>query len=125
MCQLSVVGVALASAISQCVSAGLILRALTKVQDCYVLDTKKLHLDPCHNKEHSGPWSSGRFPECHFAIANLFIQAGVNSFDSSHGQGQQRRRQCRCHDLRLHGRILYGLCKLYEPELRLLASRTA
>ena len=46
VCQLSVMGVALASAISQCASAGLILHALTKVQDCYVLDTKKLHLDP-------------------------------------------------------------------------------
>ena len=34
VCQLNVMGVALASAISQCVSAGLILRALTKVQDC-------------------------------------------------------------------------------------------
>ena len=45
VCQLSVMGVALASAISQCASAGLILHALTKVQDCYVLDTKKLHLD--------------------------------------------------------------------------------
>jgi len=81
VCQLSVVGVALASAISQCVSAGLILHALTKVQDCYVLDTKKLHLDP-HNKEHSGPWSSAGFQNAIFAIANLFIQAGVNSFDS-------------------------------------------
>ena len=45
VCQLSVMGVALASAISQCVSAGLILRALTKVQDCYRLDRKKLHFD--------------------------------------------------------------------------------
>ena len=38
VCDLSVVGVALASAISQCVSAFLILRALTRVQDCYALD---------------------------------------------------------------------------------------
>ena len=34
VCQLSVMGVALASAISQCAAAGLILHALTKVQDC-------------------------------------------------------------------------------------------
>lgn len=38
-------GVALASAISQCVSAGLILRALTKVQDCYALDLHAIKLD--------------------------------------------------------------------------------
>ena len=46
VCDLSVVGVALASAISQCVSAFLILRALTRVQDCYALDPHKLQLDP-------------------------------------------------------------------------------
>ena len=45
VCQLNVMGVALASAISQCVSAGLILRALTKVQDCYALDPHAIKLD--------------------------------------------------------------------------------
>ena len=46
VCQLNVVGVALASAISQCVSAALILHALTKVEDCYALDFKAVQLDP-------------------------------------------------------------------------------
>ena len=46
VCDLSVVGVALASAISQCVSAFLVLRALTRVQDCYALDFHKVALDP-------------------------------------------------------------------------------
>ena len=82
VCQLSVVGVALASAISQCVSAGLILHALTKVQDCYVLDTKKLHLDPATTKSILGLGLPAGFQNAIFAIANLFIQAGVNSFDS-------------------------------------------
>ncbi len=50
VCQLSVMGVALASAISQCVSAGLILRALTKVQDCYALDLHAIKLDPGRTK---------------------------------------------------------------------------
>lgn len=75
-------GVALASAISQCVSAGLILHALTKVQDCYVLDTKKLHLDPATTKSILGLGLPAGFQNAIFAIANLFIQAGVNSFDS-------------------------------------------
>ena len=82
VCQLSVMGVALASAISQCVSAGLILHALTKVQDCYVLDTKKLHLDPATTKSILGLGLPAGFQNAIFAIANLFIQAGVNSFDS-------------------------------------------
>ncbi len=70
------VGVALASAISQCVSAGLILHALTKVQDCYVLDTKKLHLDPATTKSILGLGLPSGFQNAIFAIANLFIQAG-------------------------------------------------
>ena len=118
VCQLSVMGVALASAISQCVSAGLILHALTKVQDCYVLDTKKLHLDPATTKSILGLGLPAGFQNAIFAIANLFIQAGVNSFDSLMVKGNSAAANARCHDLRLHGRILYGLCKLYEPELR-------
>ncbi len=73
---------------------------------------------PRHNKEHSGPWSSVRFPECHFRHCKPVHSGGGQLLRFPHGQGQQRRCQCRCHDLRLHGRILYGLCKLYEPELR-------
>ena len=73
---------ALASAISQCVSAGLILRALTKVQDCYRLDRKKLHLDAATTKSILGLGVPAGFQNAIFAIANLFIQAGVNSFDS-------------------------------------------
>ena len=53
VCRLSVVGVALASAISQCVSAALILRALTRAQDCYALDVHQLHLDPATTKSNS------------------------------------------------------------------------
>ena len=82
VCRLSVVGVALASAISQCVSAGLILRALTRVPDCYALDPKKLHLDAATTKSILGLGVPAGFQNAIFAIANLFIQAGVNSFDS-------------------------------------------
>ena len=84
VCQLSVMGVGRgrASAISQCVSAGLILRALTKVQDCYRLDRKKLHLDAATTKSILGLGVPAGFQNAIFAIANLFIQAGVNSFDS-------------------------------------------
>ena len=46
VCKLDVVGVALASAISQCVSAGLILHALTQVQDCYALHFREARPDP-------------------------------------------------------------------------------
>ena len=79
---MSVAGVALASAISQCVSAALILRALTRAQDCYALDVHQLHLDPAMTKRILSLGLPAGFQNAIFAIANLFIQAGVNSFDS-------------------------------------------
>ena len=75
-------GVALASAISQCVSAFLVLRALTRVQDCYALDFHKVALDPATTKRILALGLPAGFQNAVFAIANLFIQAGVNSFDS-------------------------------------------
>ena len=82
VCQLNVMGVALASAISQCMSAGLILRALTKVQDCYALDLHAIKLDLGMTKRILLLGVPAGFQNAVFAIANLFIQAGVNSFDS-------------------------------------------
>ena len=80
--QLSVAGVALASTIAQCVSAALILRALTKVQDCYALDFSKLGLDVAITRRILLLGVPAGLQNAVFAIANLFIQAGVNSFDT-------------------------------------------
>ena len=82
VCKLDVAGVALASTISQCVSAGLILHALTKVQDCYALDIHAIRLDLGMTKRILLLGVPAGFQNAIFAIANLFIQAGVNSFDS-------------------------------------------
>ena len=64
------------------VSAALILRALTRAQDCYALDVHQLHLDPATTKSILALGVPAGFQNAIFAIANLFIQAGVNSFDS-------------------------------------------
>ena len=82
VCQLSVVGVALASAISQCVSAGLILHALTKVQDSYALHLRELKFDRTIGQRVLMLGVPAGLQNAVFAFANLFIQAGVNSFDS-------------------------------------------
>ena len=82
VCNLSVVGVALASAISQCVSAGLILHALTKVQDSYALHLCEVKFDKAMGKRILLLGVPAGMQNAIFAIANLFIQAGVNSFDS-------------------------------------------
>ena len=82
VCRLDVAGVALASAISQCVSAFLVLRALTRVKDCYALDFHKAALDPATTQRILALGIPAGLQNAIFAIANLFIQAGVNSFDS-------------------------------------------
>ena len=82
VCHLSVVGVALASAISQCVSAGLILHALTKVQDSYALHFRELKFDRMIGQRVLMLGVPAGLQNAVFAFANLFIQAGVNSFDS-------------------------------------------
>ena len=82
VCHLSVVGVALASAISQCVSAGLILHALTKVQDSYALHLREVKFDRTIGQRVLMLGIPAGLQNAVFAFANLFIQAGVNSFDS-------------------------------------------
>lgn len=82
VCGLSVMGVALASAISQCVSAALILHALTGVQDCYALHLQDIRLDSDMTRRILLLGVPAGLQNAIFAIANLFIQAGVNSFDS-------------------------------------------
>ena len=82
VCRLDVAGVALASNIAQCVSAGLILRALTRVQDSYALHLREVRFDPIMTRRVLMLGLPAGFQNAIFAIANLFIQAGVNSFDS-------------------------------------------
>ena len=82
VCKLDVAGVALASTIAQCVSAGLILRALTRVQDSYALHLREIRFDPNMTRRILMLGLPAGFQNSIFAIANLFIQAGVNSFDS-------------------------------------------
>ena len=82
VCRLDVAGVALASTIAQCVSAGLILCALTRVQDSYALHLREVRFDPIMTRRVLMLGLPAGFQNAIFAIANLFIQAGVNSFDS-------------------------------------------
>lgn len=81
-CRLDVAGVALASIISQYLSAFLILRQLLREKGDWQLRLKELRLN--RNKA-IGILQLGLpagFQNVIFAIANLFIQAGVNSFDA-------------------------------------------
>ncbi len=80
--RMGVAGVALASIISQYLSAGLVLRALVGSRACYAV--RRSALRPHADKVRAivalgGP---AGLQIAIFAMANLFIQAGVNSFDT-------------------------------------------
>lgn len=79
---LDVAGVAIASVISQYISAFLVLKSLLKVKDMYGLDIRKLrfHQDKVKAILTIGIPSSLQYAI--FQIANLFVQVGVNSFDA-------------------------------------------
>ena len=83
VCKMDVAGVAAASIISQYLSAFLILRALIKVGGDYALRLSKLRFD----KRMAGYLIQIGLPaglqNGIFQVANLFIQAGVNTFDAT------------------------------------------
>ena len=75
-------GVALASMLSQCVSAGLIVCSLMRSTDIYRLNLRELHF---YRDKASHVLSIGvpaGLQNAIFSVANLFIQAGVNSFST-------------------------------------------
>ena len=83
VCHMSVAGVALASAISQYLSAGLILRALFRTQECYGLRLPELCLNADKAIDILKIGMPGGMQNAIFQIANLFIQVGVNSFSAT------------------------------------------
>ena len=75
-------GVALASMLSQCVSAGLIVRSLMRSKEIYSLSLKEVrfHKDKAIHALSVGVPAG--LQNAIFSVANLFIQAGVNSFST-------------------------------------------
>ena len=84
VCGMDVAGVALASVISQYVSAALILLALLRRGgENYGLRLRELRLSRSRSKAILRIGLPGGLQNAIFAIANLFIQVGVNSFDAT------------------------------------------
>lgn len=78
----SVDGVAAASVISQYISALLIVSFLARHKLVYGLETAALKLNKRHTADILRLGLPSGFQNAVFAIANLFIQAGVNSFNA-------------------------------------------
>jgi len=75
-------GVALASAISQCVSAGLLIRTLLRSEGDYGLRISKLRFSGNITKKLLKIGIPSAIQYAIFQFANLFVQIGVNSFDT-------------------------------------------
>lgn len=74
-------GVATATAIAQYASAALIMTHLLRRRDeCHV--SLKSQTAQGHQHCHPDDRGPGRYQNAIFAIANLFVQSGVNSFDT-------------------------------------------
>lgn len=81
VCHMSAEGVAIASAIAQWLSAALILRHMLMRKDCCRLSLKKLRFHRLASKRVLLIGIPSGLQNAIFAVANLFVQAGLNSFD--------------------------------------------
>lgn len=81
VCKMGVAGVAVASILSQYLSAVLILRVLFKSSAAFGLQLSELRITPDKASRILKIGIPSAFQYALFAIANLFVQAGVNSFD--------------------------------------------
>ena len=81
-CHMAALGVATASAIAQWLSALLIMRHLMSQKDACGVHLKKLGIDKAAAKRVLMIGIPSGLQNAIFAVANLFVQIGVNSFDS-------------------------------------------
>lgn len=81
-CHMAADGVATASVIAQYISAALIMLHLLRRHDECKLDIKKLHFDKTAGRAVLLLGIPTGIQNAIFAIANLFVQASVNSFDA-------------------------------------------
>lgn len=81
--RMSVAGVALASIISQYVSAGLMMAAMIRTREVFGLRLHQLRLNAQKAKEILLIGIPAGMQNAIFFIANLFVQAGVNTFSAT------------------------------------------
>ena len=82
VCRLDVAGVAIASILSEYLSAILIIAALFRSKASYSLRCKKLRLQAKASREILTLGIPSGLQNGIFYVANMFVQAGVNSFDT-------------------------------------------
>lgn len=79
---MGVAGVALATVLSQVVSAGLIVRALMQSEGCFHLDLRQLKIYPARLKQMIRVGLPAGMQGAIFSVSNVLIQSSINSFGS-------------------------------------------
>ncbi|MBE7055682.1 MAG: MATE family efflux transporter [Ruminococcaceae bacterium] len=79
---MGVAGVAVATVISQCVAAALVLRCLIKTDECFKLNIKKIALCAAEFKEMLMLGIPAGIQGSIFSISNILIQSSINSVGS-------------------------------------------
>ena len=80
VCHLDVAGVAIATVISQCISAALVLRCMVKDTGPLHLDLKKMRLHPSTLSQILRIGLPAGFQGILFSLSNVVIQSSVNTF---------------------------------------------
>lgn len=80
ICSMNVAGVAAATVISQCISAGLVLRCMVKETGAVHLDLRQLRIWPVRLKQILQVGLPAGVQGILFALSNVVIQSSVNSF---------------------------------------------
>ena len=78
--KMDVAGVAIATVISQCISAFLVLRCLVREQGAIRLDVKKLGIDSTEFKKIVRIGLPAGMQGCVFSLSNVVIQSSINGF---------------------------------------------
>lgn len=80
--KLDVAGVAIATVISQCVSAILVVRCMVNDTGTVRLELKRLHINPRELKQIVQIGIPAGLQGCIFSLSNVVIQSAINSFGS-------------------------------------------
>lgn len=117
VCHLAAAGVALASIISQYISAALVILSLRRSGSVVRLERSMLRIEPHKAKQVLSLSIPAGLQNAIFAIANLFIQAGVNSFDELmvEGNAAAANADALVYDVMA---AIYTACSSFMPELR-------
>ena len=85
--KMGIAGAALATVISQCVSAILVTWSLTRAYDAMKLKFRELRMDARVLKKELKIGVPGALQACAYGVTNVVIQASVNSFGTDTAAG--------------------------------------